>query len=70
MNIAEFVALVALMCSFETANVSREKKELCAEWWTNCAVRESQTIERSRIRTCNARMDAEIAAGTFPNNKN
>jgi hypothetical protein len=69
-NIAEFVSLVALMCSFEAADTSRAAKEDCAIWWTNCAVKESEVVERKQIRLCTSKMNAEKAKGTFPNNPN
>lgn len=52
MTINEFIVFVSLVCNFDSPSLSRDYKELCSEHYTNCAIRDDQTVERGRLSKC------------------
>ena len=53
MTISEFVVFVSAVCNFHAKDVPRQYKELCMEYYVNCAVTSDQEkVDRRKLYTC------------------
>lgn len=52
MTIAEFMVLV---CNFNSNHVSTEAKKTCAEYYANCAIKDSNKVDTFILATCKAK---------------
>lgn len=54
MTIAEFTMFVVMVCNFHTKVLSREYKEDCLVFWSNCAVslKDPEKVDRRTLTGC------------------
>lgn len=62
MTINEFMIFVALVCNFDSPRikVSTTYKEICVDYYVNCAVKDDIRVDRLTLSNCNMKAKESV----------